>query len=82
VGWVCRGWGDPRDGVVGVSQSHGQLGAWHVGHVGPWLLTEKLSAKGWGNQKTCGSAGPMKTRLQPGSALGETEESKVTPTVR
>lgn len=60
----------------------GNSGHGTLGHVGPWPLTEKPSAKGWGNQKTCGSAGSMKMRLQPGSALGETEESEVTPIAR
>lgn len=46
------------------------------------LLTEKLNANDWENRKARGSEGSMKTRLQTGSALGETEEYEVTLTAR
>lgn len=51
-------------------------------HVGLWLLTENLGANGWENRKECGSTEPTKMWLRMRSALGETEESKVTPSAR
>lgn len=55
-------------GVLECLRARGNSGHGMLGCVGPWLLTEKPSAKGQGNRKTCGSAGPMKARLQTGQS--------------
>ena len=72
---------DAREGLWSRCEM-GVLGQGVLKRVGPWLLTEDPGAKGWENRKACGSAGAVKMCLQTGSGLGETEESKATPTAR
>lgn len=42
-------------------RARGNLGHDILGHVGPWLLTEKLGVNDWKNGKADESTGPTKT---------------------